>query len=108
MVKYLNETRRQLMPTTFPTGAEVMLIDQLRQNKFEPKYVGPYVVLRRTRQGNFVLQDAAGDLLDRHAPPDQLKLVSKQARESSTITPAYEVQEVLEHRGTEGNYEYLT
>ena len=99
--------RRTLLGTdSFPAGAVVMLRDPVRQNKFEPKYVGPYTVVRRSHRGNFVLRDATGDILDRHVPPDQLKLVSKTARASDLKRDVFEVELILEHRGLPGSREY--
>ena len=84
-----------------------MLIDQLRSNKFEPKYVGPYIVVRRSRNGAYVLKDMTGDILDRHVPADQLKLVKRQLNISKLKSNVYEVEQILNHRGTPGQYEYL-
>jgi len=106
MIKSINQHRRGLLTDAFPNGAVVMLIDQLRQNKFEPKYVGPYTVVRRTRNGNYALRDATGELLDRHTPPDQLKLVSRKARPVDLENNVYEIQSIDKHRGAAGAYEY--
>jgi hypothetical protein len=107
MVLSMNKHRRTLLQNAYPNGAVVMLKDQLRSNKFEPKYVGPFTVVRRTRNGNYSLRDATGDLLDRHVPSDQLKLISKKARPSDTADNVYEVKEILDHKGEPGSYQYL-
>lgn len=106
MVATLNKHRRQLLQNALPPGATVMLKDMLRSNKFEPKYVGPYTVMRRTRAGTYVVRDATGDMLDRHVPADQLILVSRKPRASDLANNTYEVEAVLSHRGQPGNYEY--
>ena len=106
MIKALDKHRRVLLQDAIPNGAIVMLVDQLRGNKFEPKYIGPYTVVRRARNGAYVLKDSTGDLLDRHVPPDQLKLVSKKPRPSDLAQDVWEVQEILKHRGSPGKYEY--
>ena len=90
---------------SLPTGATVMLIDPIRKNKFEPKYIGPYTIARRARNGAYVLRDGTGDVLDRHVPLDQLKLLSKRQLSNNNI---YEVQSIVNHRGEAGNYEYET
>ena len=56
MVQSMNKHRRQLLPGSFPDGAIVMLKDPQRANKFEPKYIGPYSIVRRTRNGNYLLR----------------------------------------------------
>jgi hypothetical protein len=92
LVQSLNKNRKQLLPTAFPTGSTVMIIDPHRSNKFEPKYIGPYTIVRRSRNGNYVLKDLTptGDILDRHVPADQ-----------------FDVNRIVKHRGEPGFYEYL-
>jgi hypothetical protein len=107
MVAALNKHRRQLMPGAIPNGAIVMIIDHTRGNKFEPKYVGPYTVVRRSRNGAYVLKDESdGEILDRRVPPDQLKLVSRKPRAVDVANKTYVVQSIVGHRGVPGNYEY--
>jgi hypothetical protein len=105
--KQLDLHRRLVSPRAFPAGSTVMIKDPTRQNKFEPKYIGPYTVIRRSRGGAYVLKDAAGDLLDRHVPIDQLKLIARTKRRIDNDQPIYEVQRILDHRGSPGSYEYL-
>jgi hypothetical protein len=107
MVKLLNKNRRLLLPNSFPAGSTVMLIDPHRQNKFEPKYIGPYTIVRRARNGAYVLKDATGDLLDRHVPVDQLKLVSRAKRKRDDELPIYVINKIIDHRGNPGSFEYL-
>ena len=94
-----------LLPSSITTGSTVMLKDPTRNNKFEPKYVGPYIIVRRARNGAYVLRDVDGDILDRHVPIDQLKIVSKSARDKDQNT--FTVFKILKHRGAPGSYEYL-
>ncbi len=45
--------------------------------KIDSPYEGPYTIERKDRNGNFVLRDiGSGELLNRHVPPDQLKVHS--------------------------------
>jgi Chromo (CHRromatin Organisation MOdifier) domain len=108
MMSVLNKHRRLLTQDSIPTGSIVMLIDPVRANKFEPKYIGPYTVARRARHGGYVLRDATGDILDRQVPADQLKLISRTARPSDKEKNVYEVERILKHRGRRGAYEYYT
>jgi hypothetical protein len=107
MLKRLNKHRRLLLPNSIPAGATVMIKDPHRQNKFEPKYIGPYTVLRRTHRGNYALRDMTGDILDRHIPGDQIKLIAKAPRVDNSAEEHWEIEEVLEHRGNPGAFEYL-
>ena len=77
-----------------------MIKDPVRANKFEPKYIGPYTIARRARNGAYVLRDVDGDILDRHVPIDQIKIVSKTSRTKDTDT--YVVDKILKHRGAPG------
>jgi hypothetical protein len=106
-VKRLDKLRRQLLPSAFPNGASVMILNINRQNKFDPNYVGPFIIERRARSGNYVLRDATGDILDRRVPADQLKLISRVPVPKDNEEPIYVVRKILDHRGSSGNYEYL-
>jgi hypothetical protein len=107
MIKSLNKQRRILTDQSIPAGAIVMLKDPIRQNKFEPKYIGPFTVIRRSHNGTYVLRDATGDILDRHVPADQLKLIRKKPQRVDISKQVFEVDKILQHRGTPGNFEYL-
>jgi hypothetical protein len=107
LIQSLNEHRRLLLPSSLPSGSTVMIKDPVRTNKFEPKYIGPYIIVRRSRNGAYVLKDATGDLLDRHVPGDQIKLISKETRKLDKEKPIYEINKLVNHRGDPGNYEYL-
>ena len=62
MIQSLNKHRRILLADGIPPGATVMLTDPLYVNdpgkkpKWEPKYIGPYTVIRRSRNGQYVQQ----------------------------------------------------
>ena len=73
MIKSINQHRKQLLVKSIPTGTTVMLLVQLSNDKFEPPFVGPYTIVRRARNGGYVLRDAVGDILDRHVPSDKLR-----------------------------------
>jgi len=105
--KQFDRKHRLVSPQAFPSGATVMIKDPSRQNKFEPTYIGPYTIIRRSRGGAYVLKDATGDLLDRHVPADQMKLIARRKRRIDTDQPIYEVDKIIDHRGSPGSYEYL-
>jgi hypothetical protein len=114
MVNQLNQSRRLVLTDSLPTGATVMLKDPNgNRPKFEPKYLGPYTIVRRARNGAYVLKDLIGDLLDRHVPIDQLKVLSKTRRAPVASDSAlddsvvYEVDHIVSHQGDPGHYEYL-
>ena len=103
----LDRNHRLISPQAFPAGATVMIKDPVRQNKFEPTYIGPYTIVRRSRGGAYVLKDATGDILDRHVPADQMKLIARRKRRIDSDQPVHEVHSILDHRGSPGSHEYL-
>jgi hypothetical protein len=107
LIKSLNKQRRQLLPTAFPSGSTVMITDPIRGNKREPKYIGPYIVVRRSRGGAYVLKHLRGEPLDRRVPPDQMKLLHRSARKKDTDEPVFDIDLIIDHRGKPGQYEYL-
>jgi hypothetical protein len=105
LAQTLTKHRRMLMPASVPNGATVMIKDPVRGNKFEPKYIGPFIIVRRARNGAYVLKDTTGDILDRHVPIDQMKIVSKRGRDKDKDT--FVVNKILKHDGAPGSYTYL-
>ena len=78
----------------FPEGSKVMTLDPIRNGKLDPKYEGPYTVVRRTTGGTYQLKDGNGTLLGRNYAPSQLKLVL----EDSTSAQTFEIEKILGHR----------
>jgi hypothetical protein len=60
---------------SIPDGAMVMAVNFTRKYKMEPRYEGPYKVIRRNRGGAYVLMDRDGEVLGRNYAPSQLKMV---------------------------------
>ena len=91
-----------------PTGTPVMIrFAEGRSNKLAPLYSGPYIVVRCTRAGTYVLKDDANELLHREYTPSELKVVSLD--ETALEEKVYEVEEIRDHRELpDGTTEYLT
>jgi hypothetical protein len=90
------------------TGVKVYILDNKREKKTEPLYVGPYIVVRRLNQGkggSYILRDTAGDELDRPVPRDQIKIVPNEVEDDEGSD--YEVEQILNHREVNGKMEYL-
>jgi transposase InsO family protein len=100
--------RRGVSLEPFPNGSYVMLRIAKRQSKLGQQYRGPFLVLRRTRGGSYVLQDTQGDLFPRNAAPSQLKLVSFETIRNALDAgeQVLEVDQLLAHRGKPGAREY--
>ncbi|KAG1119078.1 hypothetical protein G6F42_013051 [Rhizopus arrhizus] len=78
-----------------------------RANKLAPLYSGPYVVVRKTQAGNYILKDDTNELLHREYTPSELKVVSLD--ETALEEKVYEVEEIRDHRVlSDGTTEYLT
>ena len=90
--------------TSFNSGDKVMLQNTAAKTKTEPKFLGPYVVHRRTKNGTYMLRDTTGDLLQDNVPPSQLKLADSTAE---TSEDHYEIQHILSHKGPRSRRQYL-
>jgi hypothetical protein len=89
-------------------GTKVYILDQKREKKTEPLWVGPYVVLRRLGQGkggSYKVKNTAGEELDRPVPRDQIKIVPEDVDDDEGSD--YEVEQILNHREIDNKIEYL-
>jgi hypothetical protein len=111
MRKRLDAHRKALETDPFPKESIVMIKDVSYATrpglkpKTEPKYVGPYIVVRRTRHGAYLVKDTDGNFLDRMVSIDHMKKASANL-EMETI---YQVEDILDHRDrSDGGREFLT
>jgi hypothetical protein len=89
----MNAPANARLTKDLPNGAFVMAIDELRTSKSQPRYLGPFKVLRRNQGGAYILQDAAGNELKR--APEALKQVTR----NSEFGTSFVVDQILDHRG---------
>jgi hypothetical protein len=87
------------------TAVMAKIPSTVRAHKLAPIYQGPYIVVRKTVAGNYVLKDEKGDLLHRDYVPSELKVVS--IDETEFEDEVYEVEEIRDHRGPPHDREYL-
>jgi transposase InsO family protein len=103
---------RRLLTKSLPTGARVVIKDPTRKDKFEPKYIGPYTIIRRAQNGAYVLRDDTGDILDRHVSIDQIKMYSRETDEEDEKRKqeTYDVDFVSDHSGSasDNSLQFLT
>ncbi|KAF9176207.1 hypothetical protein BGZ50_001413, partial [Haplosporangium sp. Z 11] len=102
MIELFNRTHNMV---EFQPGSYVTAKENTVEGKLDPKYKGPYLVLRRTEFGSYELQDATKATLPRNYAPEQLKRVTQaldRANEES-----FEVQAILSHRDTVEGKRYL-
>ena len=67
------DKKRNIVPE-YNVGDTVMIKDMQRTSSHEPRFVGPYKVIRKNRRGTYQLQDALTDeKLHRSIPISQMK-----------------------------------
>ncbi|EIE90565.1 hypothetical protein RO3G_15276 [Rhizopus delemar RA 99-880] len=88
-----------------PKDTAVMVRLPGRTSKLSPLYEGPYIVVRKTQGGSYVLKDEQNELLHREYVPSELKVVS--IDETAIEDTYYEVEDIRDHRGGPGQREYL-
>ncbi|KAI9335101.1 hypothetical protein BDR26DRAFT_866188 [Obelidium mucronatum] len=82
-----------------------MATTERRSSKDEPRYEGPYKVMRRTKAGTYVLLDRDGHLLHREYSPHQMKLISGDLSDDWFLTGS--VAAILDHAEVDGATVYL-
>ena len=95
------------LTSPFPDGSIVMMQQTNRKSKMEPKYIGPFKVLRMTQGNSFVLQDMMGDVYPKNVPAWRLKLIANDDDDYKfDDDDVYEVEAIVNHKGKPGNYMY--
>ena len=92
--KMIDRFNATVLHNQFPEGSKVMTLDPIRNGKLDPKYEGPYTVVRRTTGGTYQLKDGTGAPLGRNYAPSQLKLVLEDPNSPQT----FEIEKILGHR----------
>jgi transposase InsO family protein len=86
-----------------PINSYVMVRDELRKSKLDPKNEGPYQVICRTRGGSYYLKDHDGQMLPRRFPPSAIISLST----SPTFAQdSFEVEKIIDHMETGGTCYY--
>jgi transposase InsO family protein len=103
--KEIYDFKNHIIPDDkYPPGAQVMILDKLRAQKSDPRYTGPFTIIRRNRGGSYVM--TGPDKTEYTFPPSVIKLISQ-----NPITPDHQsavVDKILDHRKLGSNqYEYL-
>ena len=99
--------RHRILEKPYPIGSTVMIKNIENKNrKTDPNYEGPFYIHGITKNGSYILTDKTDTFLARDVPTQQIKLIStNDAKEDNS--DVYEVQAIINHRGTPPNYEYL-
>ena len=108
--------KHRIIHTPHPIGSIVYVENKERTSKSDARYDGPLIVTNMTTNGLYVLEwKNNGSLYSRDFPTSHIKVASADgsapsssfAPDESTPDEHFEVQAILDHRGTHGNYEYL-
>jgi transposase InsO family protein len=100
----------KIVTQQFPVGSKVMIKNVTRLSKLDARNLGPFYIHGITKNGSYILRDKSGTLLSRDVPTSHIIFIS-----SDNITTEeyqqlkqdhYEVQAVVDHSGTPGNYLY--
>ena len=105
--------KNKIVHNPFPIHSEVMIKNVTRESKTDPVYEGPFYISGLTKNGSYILVDKQNNLLSRDVPTSHIKLITPPSGKGvvselhNEQDEHYEVQAIIQHRGTPGNYEYL-
>ena len=118
LAKRINETQsndhnrfinsHKIVHEKYPINSKVMITNVNRTSKMTERWLGPYIITGYSPNGSYILKDLTGAPLPRHLPTQQIRLMqSGNKRNPGDFKEEhYEVQAIVNHRGTLGNYEY--
>ncbi|KAG1448544.1 hypothetical protein G6F56_008912 [Rhizopus delemar] len=94
----------------YPPGSHVMVRIRDKAGQLAPAYHGPYTVVRKNKGNAYILRDETGVLMPRNYTSIELKLISHdeviEYDDEGNEIKNYEVEAVIDHRGTPQNREY--
>jgi hypothetical protein len=116
--KKLDSSRKLTDNTAFPPGSSVFIKDHLQKDKLDSKYVGPFTVVRKDINGNYVLKDNDDIESSRRVPPEQMKAFVPPANlnqdyssfaDSASTHDIQTLDFIMNHRSVDGtfSFEYL-
>lgn len=118
LAKRINETQsndherfinsHKIVKEKYPINSKVMITNVNRKSKMTERWLGPYIIAGYSPNGSYILKDLTGTPLPRHLPTQQIRLIeSGNKRNPGDFKDEhFEVQAIVNHRGTPGNYEY--
>ncbi|CEP10138.1 hypothetical protein, partial, partial [Parasitella parasitica] len=100
--------KHKVVESPYPIGSKVMIKNVNRQNKLDERYEGPYLIHNVTDSGSYTLMDKTGALLGRDIPTHQIVYIAAANPKPTSVDKFckehYEIQAVLDHKGSPGNY----
>ena len=90
--------------TPLSSGQSVYVKNDGLLTKLEPRYRGPYTVIKQTATGNYKLKDATGEAVKFTVPRHKIKKVENLDNEKES----FEVEKILDHKEeADGSFKYL-
>ena len=87
--KQIQDNRSHLLRTTLEPGTKVFLKCEGLLGKLEPRFSGPFIVVRRTANYNYILNDILGNELKQSYPLHKMKIASSRPAESNNESEEY-------------------
>jgi hypothetical protein len=111
----LHKYKKGLLEHDLPPGTCVMIKDPAfiksphTRPKSNPRYIGPYYIVRRSLHGPYVLRDETGDIYQRQVPLDQMKInkIKKWDIEYHDKDDVYQIDYIVDERIRNNEKEYL-
>ena len=102
--KAIQDKQHTTTEETLEPGTKVYVKREGMLGKFEPRYEGPYTVIRQTSKGNYELQDCLDESAKKTYPLHKLKIVEDVSRETEKNV---EIDRILDHRRAKKGFDYL-
>ena len=111
----LQKYKRQLLEHDLAPGTCVYIKDPTfiknpsTRPKSNPRYLGPYYIVRRSLHGPYVLRDETGDVYERQVPLDQMK-VTKAAKwhiKYHDKDDVYQIDRIVDEKREKGVRKFL-
>ena len=90
-----------------PIGTKVLIKNEGIRKKTDPLYSNKCTVVDTDKNGNYILRNTLGELLDYPIPLHQLKIIQEPEGDNENPNNIMEVQKILMHRKINGLDEYL-
>ena len=103
--KQISDQNKRFNITTesIPNGTPVLIKNDGRIGKLEPRYRGHYYIHSQTENGNYKLKDITGEIVKDSFPVNKLKPFL----EDSPSENHYEIEKILEKRKENDETQYL-
>ena len=102
--KQTQDRKKKILHDDIVPGTFVMIKNEGFLSKLEPKFGGPYKVVRRTKYNNYELVDTNNTPLKRAIPVHKLKIIDY---DETKFNEAEEVEKIIDQRVNGKQKEYL-